>query len=403
MLGFCVQLATLHGLTRVFGIDYLVAVVAAVEAAILHNFIWHERWTWRDRRFKAGTPLGRLVRFNTATGAVSLLGNVVLTAAFVELAALPVLVANMAAIIILTGVNYLIADRLTFAARPVRSRMPAAAGARAIRRRIAAIGLTSVVLLGVQAPTEAAGPTVATLGAWEQYVASVENRHRRDSREASRVLTLDAAGGQQGRSIKTRIVGGDIVVENVTEMKVTADDGTISHWRGFVFIPGATIDSVLEIAAARGPRLQYPKEEVLDFRVMSRDGNSLRLYLKLQRKAIVTAAYNSEHLVSLERLGPGRAASRSVSVRIAELRDVGTPREREKSPDEDRGFLWRLNAYWRYQAMNDGVLVELESLTLSRDVPWGLRAVASPVIDRIARESMTRTLDAIRSSAAATQ
>lgn len=63
---------------------------------------------------------------------------------------------------------------------------------------------------------------------------------------------------------------------------------------------------------------------------------------------------------------------------------------------EDRGFLKRLHSYWRYQAVPGGVIVELESLTLSRSLPWALRPVARPVANRIARDSMTRTLASVR-------
>jgi hypothetical protein len=81
-----------------------------------------------------------------------------------------------------------------------------------------------------------------------------------------------------------------------------------------------------------------------------------------------------------------------VATRITELDDQG----RGKIPGEDRGFLWRMNAYWRYEQVRGGVIVDLESLTLSRGIPLGLGTVVRPLIDRIARESMARTLENIR-------
>jgi hypothetical protein len=62
----------------------------------------------------------------------------------------------------------------------------------------------------------------------------------------------------------------------------------------------------------------------------------------------------------------------------------------------DRGFLWRLNSYWRYQQEADGVRIQAESLSLSRPVPAMLKPAASPVINHIGRDSMTRSLDALR-------
>jgi len=54
--------------------------------------------------------------------------------------------------------------------------------------------------------------------------------------------------------------------------------------------------------------------------------------------------------------------------------------------------LWRLNAYWRYEAVQGGVIVECESVSLSRPVPTLVRPVANPIVDRVARESLSRTL-----------
>src|SRR5262245_52915209 len=87
--------------------------------------------------------------------------------------------------------------------------------------------------------------------------------------------------------------------------------------------------------------------------------------------------------MTFRRRSPTLATARSVATRIDE---VG---------GGDRGFLWRLNSYWRYEQTSGGVRVELESITLSREVPAVLRPVASPIVSRISRESMVRTLDAL--------
>ena len=47
------------------------------------------------------------------------------------------------------------------------------------------------------------------------------------------------------------------------------------------------------------------------------------------------------------------------------------------------------------------MVVECESLSLSRDIPWGIRQIVSPIVDRIARQSMGRTLDNLAKTHAA--
>jgi len=137
-------------------------------------------------------------------------------------------------------------------------------------------------------------------------------------------------------------------------------------------------------------------------RLLQRDGDKLRVFMKLERDAtIMTVTYNTEHAVEYRRLGT-RASSRSVSTKIAEVADAGTAQEKEKKAGEDHGFLWRLNAYWRFEQMGDGVLIECESLSLSRSVPFVVRPIVGPIANRIARESLERTLKSLRAYLAIT-
>ena len=68
--GFVVQAAGLQALVSLAGVPYPLATAAGVEAAILHNFLWHERWTWGDRPAHTG-QLVRFLRFNGATALIS--------------------------------------------------------------------------------------------------------------------------------------------------------------------------------------------------------------------------------------------------------------------------------------------------------------------------------------------
>ena len=118
--------------------------------------------------------------------------------------------------------------------------------------------------------------------------------------------------------------------------------------------------------------------------------------LKLQRKQFVTVVYNTEHIVQYASHGAGKASSRSVATRIAELEDAQTVNEREMPEGQDHGFLWRLNSYWRYEQVAGGVIVECESISLSRSIPSVLRVMVRPMIDSAAKGAMERTLVMVR-------
>lgn len=110
--GIVVQLAVLWLLTRL-GVHYLIATGLAVESAILNNYVWHVRWTWRDR--ENILSLTSLLRFHFANGLVSILSNLVLMHALSGWLGLQVIVANMIAIALTSVLTYLVGDRWVFA------------------------------------------------------------------------------------------------------------------------------------------------------------------------------------------------------------------------------------------------------------------------------------------------
>jgi dolichol-phosphate mannosyltransferase len=111
--GFVVQIAILALLIRA-GEHYLAATVFAVEAAVLHHFLWHERWTWRDRPASGIARLDRLWRFHVCNGLVSLIGNLILMQTLVGLVGMQPVVANAIAVLACGLVNFTASDRLVF-------------------------------------------------------------------------------------------------------------------------------------------------------------------------------------------------------------------------------------------------------------------------------------------------
>ena len=112
-LGFALQLAVLVTLERA-GWPVLLATIVAVEAAVLHNFAWHEQWTWADHR--GGTRAGRLSRFHVTNGLISLAGNATITATLAG-AGVPAVIANLAAVIACAAANFAAAHFFVFCAK----------------------------------------------------------------------------------------------------------------------------------------------------------------------------------------------------------------------------------------------------------------------------------------------
>jgi len=334
-LGFMLQLGTLFLLTTVWHWPYAVATLVAVEAAVLHNFAWHERWTWHDRLPSADGLASRLGRFHIGTGLTSLAGNLVVTTVLVELLDVAPLLANACAVGLTSVANFLVADRWVFGP-------PATASFAAL-------------LLLMPLAASAADLRPETVAAWNRHVTALEMTLRDHDDEPP-------VGEPEGRTY-------------------SVPDGTIHEWRGSVLIHGITVGQLVH--ALQHPGLPPPAEDILEARVLANTPAALRVYMKLTRSAVVTVTYDTEHDVRFAWRASGFATSRSVATSI---RETG---------GSDRGFLWRLNSYWRYRQRGDAVEVDVLSVSLSRAIPAVVRPVASPIIDRIARESMRRTLEAV--------
>ncbi|HXN47603.1 MAG TPA: GtrA family protein [Bryobacteraceae bacterium] len=117
-IGFVVQLVALRILHGGLGMNYLVATALAVEIAVLHNFVWHELYTWRDRtRQTPGGTLGRLAGFNLTNGVLSIAGNLGIMRVLVGRFGMNYLAANVLSILACSLANFAASHWLVFRGR----------------------------------------------------------------------------------------------------------------------------------------------------------------------------------------------------------------------------------------------------------------------------------------------
>lgn len=260
---------------------------------------------------------------------------------------------------------------------------------------MARAALAAAFLAGAVGGGEAAELQAQTIAAWDRYVETTELRIAAELEAPDRFLVMDFR--DDAPATRREVLAGKILVDKLETRdadgeRIRVPKGTIHHWLGSTLIPDVTLEEVLHalIHAIEPAALQ---DDVIESRVLDRPGDDrLELFLKLRRQQVVMVHYNTEHTAAYTRHQPGMASNRTVATRIAELDDAGTPHEREKPIGRDRGFLWRLNTYWRYQEVDGGVIVEFESLSLSRGIPRLLRWMVSPLINRTAREILSQTL-----------
>ncbi|TDI40779.1 MAG: hypothetical protein E2P02_16210 [Acidobacteria bacterium] len=250
---------------------------------------------------------------------------------------------------------------------------------------------------------EAAKLHADTLTAWGSYVERTEARIATELESGEGFLIQDSLPAAQSLEAKRALRSGEVYTakletKDARGRSIDIPKGMVHHWMGSVFIPGAELDVLLAWLQNYDDHHRY-FDEVESSRLVAREGDDFRIFLRFRRKKVVTVHYNTDHFVRYARHGAGRASSASYATRIAEIEDAGTAREKEKPIGDDHGFLWRLNSYWRFEEAWGGIIVELESVSLSRGVPAALRWLVGGYLDSIPRESLAATLVPIKREA----
>jgi hypothetical protein len=257
--------------------------------------------------------------------------------------------------------------------------------------------LFSLCILGLfPAVASAAKLQEQTVKAWSLYRDLTEKRIHAELDSGKKLLVQDFFPEGEATAVRRKIRMGEVYTHemetrNEERGEIKIPDGLVHHWYGSVFIPNAKLEGVLRWVQDYDRHKDY-FEAVEDSRLVAKTGDVFEIFLKLRRKKIVTAYFNTDHVVTYRRLGPKAVASTSVATRIAELEQAGTPREKEKAVGDDRGFLWRLNSYWRFLQEPDGVVVECEAISLSRGIPWAVRWLVLPFTKSVPKEFLESTL-----------
>ena len=257
-------------------------------------------------------------------------------------------------------------------------------------------------VLGLNLTSAAAELKRQTITAFDKYVAATEARINSEERSTGTFLYVDGQPADVMNASYVRLRKGEVLVEK-SETKspgVSSDvpDGMVHHWVGIVFIPGATLTQVLPIARDYDRRAELYKPEVSASHVISREGDDYRFFLRLYQRRFTTVVFNSEYVSHWGVVDSKRAYSHCISTKIAEVKDPNRPDGEEWPEGHGRGYLWRLNTYWRFEEKHGGVYLQCEALALTRDIPFGLGWLLKPLVTKIPRESLSRALGQTRTS-----
>jgi hypothetical protein len=269
-----------------------------------------------------------------------------------------------------------------------------------MKKRLSLSFLAAATWLLAPLPAYSAKLKPETLAAFERYIELTENRRQSEIESGEGFLVGDFLPSPVDGEFREQLRAGDIFIQRMETLDeegktIKIPDGMVHHWYGAVLVPGVELSDVLTWVQNYSESHKY-YEEVEDSRLLSREGNLFRIFLRLRRKKVITVHYNTEHEVVYTAYGEDRASSHSRSTKVAEIENAGTPQERERPEGDDRGYLWRLSSYWRFQQRDGGVVVDCESVSLSRSIPTAMTWMVKSYLESVPRESLERTLEPIR-------
>ncbi len=250
----------------------------------------------------------------------------------------------------------------------------------------------SLLLLLETSRLLAAEPTAANVAAFNLYSQSVEARLMQQHRSASGFLTgtptADAPTPMTDAQLR-QLRQGELLIEHLPTPATAG--ALLHHWRATAFAPGAHAAGFERLMRDFEAYPQHFAPEVVAATAASGlpSGSPAHTTLRIRQHHVITVLMDTSYDVSFGQLDGAHGYSVSRSTRVTEL-DPRTARA--LSPDEAHGFLWRLNTYWSYEERDGGLVLQVESVSLSRAIPTGLGWAVKPYAESVPRESLEFTL-----------
>jgi hypothetical protein len=249
----------------------------------------------------------------------------------------------------------------------------------------------------------AADLSPATVKAFERYVAAAEAHMDRQGRRPGDFLYIEQLSKPQYDEAMSMLKQGQVYVARVETLdssghEIDVPGGMIHHWVGAVLVPGRSLAAAFEVLEDYNKYKEIYNPEIIRSRLIGHQGDDYEIYLRLQKKTVVTVTLDTWYHIHFAQVDATRGYSRSYSTRIQQVEDAGTSDEHLYPVGHDSGYLWRINSYWRYEYVKDGVIIEWESISLSRPIPFLLAWFVRPLVRNIARGTVQDMLTATRNA-----
>ena len=213
---------------------------------------------------------------------------------------------------------------------------------------------------------EAAEPAPAATSAFNAYIAKVEARLAQQHRSQNGFVAPPSEGQSDAR-----LRQGELMVEQLTP-STSADlpGAMLHHWQGTAFVDGAKAADFERLMKDFTAYPQHYSPQVIQAKTLSQQGDRFQASMRVRQKHVITVVMDTVYDITFGRLDAQHGCSTSRSTRISEIGSPGSPDERALAPNEEHGFLWRLNTYWSYEERDGGLYMQIESVSLRISCRW---------------------------------
>ena len=250
-------------------------------------------------------------------------------------------------------------------------------------------GLESILVSGAGgATTTQLSPDM--ISAFDRYAGQRESQIRGELRDPNRFLWVDRLQDAAKQKAYSDARAGKVVIDSGKRTEVPK--GLIHHWTGMVFIPGVKINDTLKFVQDYNNHAAHYSPDVMKSRLVSQNGSNYKIYMRFLKKKVITVVLDTDHDVTYDYINSQYAASIGRTTRVAEVDDAGTSSEKVLAPGQGMGFLYKMDTYWRFAERDNGMYVQCETISLSRDIPYGLGIFIGKFINSVPQESLNFTL-----------
>jgi hypothetical protein len=232
-------------------------------------------------------------------------------------------------------------------------------------------------------------PASAAVSGFDSYIGAVESRLARQHQSYGSFLTpLEPSQSEP------RLRRGEFIIEQLMPSAGTAalPGALLHHWLGSAFIPEANAGDFVRLMKNFNAYPQFFSPQVLKASVLAQHGDQFQVLIRVRERHVVTVVLDTTYGVTFGQLDAQHGYSISRSTQISEIDSAGNPNEHVLNSGESHGFLWRLNTYWTYEERDDGLYIQIESVSLTRSIPYGFGWAVRPYVESVPRESLEFTL-----------